>query len=133
MSSHVLVIEDEPDIRKTIDYNLSKESFEVIQAASIEEGEKAERPEAGEPGPDDQRCAHADIHADQSRPPAQAVGDPAEHEAAGSAADTDHAQKQCGSCGRRAAIRGVGDEMDEGHENAEGRDGARQIELKEGA
>ena len=41
MSSHVLVIEDEPDIRKTIDYNLSKESFEVIQAASIEEGEKA--------------------------------------------------------------------------------------------
>ena len=41
MKSCVLVIEDEPDIRKTIDYNLSKESFEVIQAASIEEGEKA--------------------------------------------------------------------------------------------
>jgi two-component system phosphate regulon response regulator PhoB len=41
MASRVLVIEDEPDIRKTIDYNLSKESFEVIQAASIEEGEKA--------------------------------------------------------------------------------------------
>ena len=41
MSSHVLVIEDEPDIRKTIDYNLSKESFQVTQAASIEEGEKA--------------------------------------------------------------------------------------------
>jgi len=41
MSSHVLVIEDEPDIRKTIDYNLSKESFKVTQAASIEEGEKA--------------------------------------------------------------------------------------------
>ena len=41
MTSHVLVIEDEPDIRKTIDYNLSKESFKVIQAASIEEGEKA--------------------------------------------------------------------------------------------
>jgi two-component system phosphate regulon response regulator PhoB len=40
MASRVLVIEDEPDIRKTIDYNLSKESFEVIQAASIEEGEK---------------------------------------------------------------------------------------------
>ena len=36
MTSHVLVIEDEPDIRKTIDYNLSKESFKVIQAASIE-------------------------------------------------------------------------------------------------
>ena len=41
MTSRVLIIEDEPDIRKTIDYNLSKESFEVIQAASIEEGEKA--------------------------------------------------------------------------------------------
>ena len=41
MTSRVLVIEDEPDIRKTIGYNLSKESFEVIQAASIEEGEKA--------------------------------------------------------------------------------------------
>ena len=40
MPSNVLVIEDEPDIRKTIDYNLSKESFKVIQAASIEEGEK---------------------------------------------------------------------------------------------
>ena len=41
MSQSVLIIEDEPDIRKTIDYNLSKESFEVIQAASIQEGEKA--------------------------------------------------------------------------------------------
>ena len=41
MTSRVLVIEDEPDIRKTIDYNLSKESFKVVQAASIEEGEKA--------------------------------------------------------------------------------------------
>ena len=41
MPSNVLVIEDEPDIRKTIDYNLSKESFKVIQAASIEAGEKA--------------------------------------------------------------------------------------------
>ena len=41
MTSRVLVIEDEPDIRKTIDYNLSKESFKVTQASSIEEGEKA--------------------------------------------------------------------------------------------
>ena len=41
MPSNVLVIEDEPDIRKTIDYNLSKESFKVTQASSIEEGEKA--------------------------------------------------------------------------------------------
>jgi two-component system phosphate regulon response regulator PhoB len=41
MTSHVLVIEDEPDIRKTIEYNLSKESYKVTLAASIEEGEKA--------------------------------------------------------------------------------------------
>ncbi len=40
MSSQVLIIEDEPDIRKTIDYNLSKESFKVLQAGSIAEGEK---------------------------------------------------------------------------------------------
>ena len=36
-----LIIEDEPDIRKTIDYNLSKESFKVVQAESIAQGEKA--------------------------------------------------------------------------------------------
>ena len=41
MTSQVLIIEDEPDIRKTIDYNLTKESFKVVQAGSIEEGEKA--------------------------------------------------------------------------------------------
>jgi len=40
MSSRVLIIEDEPDIRKTIDYNLKKESFDVLQASSIAEGEK---------------------------------------------------------------------------------------------
>lgn len=41
MAHCVLIIEDEPDIRKTIDYNLSKESFKVVQAESITEGEKA--------------------------------------------------------------------------------------------
>jgi two-component system phosphate regulon response regulator PhoB len=41
MAARILIIEDEPDIRKTIDYNLSKESFEVFQAASIAEGEQA--------------------------------------------------------------------------------------------
>ena len=41
MASRILIIEDEPDIRKTLDYNLSKESFEVFQAASIAEGEQA--------------------------------------------------------------------------------------------
>ena len=41
MTACVLIIEDEPDIRKTIDYNLTKESFTVVQASSIAEGEKA--------------------------------------------------------------------------------------------
>ncbi|MDB9813680.1 winged helix-turn-helix domain-containing protein [Gammaproteobacteria bacterium] len=41
MTVRVLIIEDEPDIRKTIDYNLSKESFQVVQAGSIAEGEKS--------------------------------------------------------------------------------------------
>jgi two-component system phosphate regulon response regulator PhoB len=41
MSVNVLIIEDEPDIRKTIEYNLSKESYSVFQASSISEGEKA--------------------------------------------------------------------------------------------
>jgi len=41
MTSRVLIIEDEPDIRKTIDYNLSKESFQVSQAGSIAEGEQS--------------------------------------------------------------------------------------------
>jgi len=41
MTSRVLIIEDEPDIRKTIDYNLSKESFQVFQAGSITEGEQS--------------------------------------------------------------------------------------------
>ena len=41
MASRILIIEDEPDIRKTLEYNFSKESFEVFQAASIAEGEQA--------------------------------------------------------------------------------------------
>ena len=41
MAHCVLIVEDEPDIRKTIDYNLSKESFKVVQAESIAQGEKA--------------------------------------------------------------------------------------------
>ena len=40
MSQSVLIIEDEPDIRKTIDYNLAKEAFIVLQASSIAEGEE---------------------------------------------------------------------------------------------
>jgi len=39
MTSTILIIEDEPDIRKTIDYNLTKETFTVLQAGSLKEGE----------------------------------------------------------------------------------------------
>lgn len=38
MSQKILIIEDEPDIRKTLEYNLSKEGFDVICASSMSEG-----------------------------------------------------------------------------------------------
>ncbi|MFL2700270.1 MAG: response regulator transcription factor [Gammaproteobacteria bacterium] len=37
MSNKVLVIEDEPDIRKTLEYNLSREGYKVESCGSIEE------------------------------------------------------------------------------------------------
>ena len=36
----ILIIEDEPDIRKTIDYNFVKEGFKVSVAGSLAEGKK---------------------------------------------------------------------------------------------
>ena len=38
MSKKILIIEDEPDIRKTIEYNLAREGFEIYTAASLNEG-----------------------------------------------------------------------------------------------
>ena len=38
MLQKILIIEDEPDIRKTLKYNLSKEGFDVICASSLSEG-----------------------------------------------------------------------------------------------
>ena len=38
MSQKILLIEDEPDIRKTLEYNLSREGFDVACASSISEG-----------------------------------------------------------------------------------------------
>jgi len=38
MLQKILIIEDEPDIRKTLEYNLSKEGFDVICASSLSEG-----------------------------------------------------------------------------------------------
>ena len=38
MSQRILIIEDEPDIRKTLEYNLSREGFDVICASSLSEG-----------------------------------------------------------------------------------------------
>ena len=40
MSHKVLVIEDEPDIRKTLEYNLLSEGFEVFGCGSIKEAKK---------------------------------------------------------------------------------------------
>jgi two-component system phosphate regulon response regulator PhoB len=40
MSNKILIIEDEPDIRKTIEYNLSREGFEILTAASLKEGKE---------------------------------------------------------------------------------------------
>ena len=38
MSQKILLIEDEPDIRKTLEYNLSREGFDVACASSLSEG-----------------------------------------------------------------------------------------------
>ena len=38
MSQKILIIEDEPDIRKTLEYNISREGYEVITASSLSEG-----------------------------------------------------------------------------------------------
>ena len=38
MTEKILLIEDEPDIRKTLEYNITREGFEVMSAASLSEG-----------------------------------------------------------------------------------------------
>jgi two-component system phosphate regulon response regulator PhoB len=38
MSQKILIIEDEPDIRKTLEYNITREGYEVISASSLSEG-----------------------------------------------------------------------------------------------
>ena len=38
MSQKILLIEDEPDIRKTLEYNLSREGYGVISTSSLAEG-----------------------------------------------------------------------------------------------
>ena len=38
---HILIIEDEPDIRKTIEYNFLKEGFKVTNAGSLADGKAA--------------------------------------------------------------------------------------------
>ena len=40
MSLNILIIEDEPDIRKNLEYNLSREGYSVLTAASIAEAEQ---------------------------------------------------------------------------------------------
>ena len=38
MSQKILIIEDEPDIRKTLEYNISREGYDVISASSLSDG-----------------------------------------------------------------------------------------------
>ena len=38
---NILVIEDEPDIRKNLEYNLSREGFKVSTAGSLKDGLKS--------------------------------------------------------------------------------------------
>jgi len=38
MSQKILIIEDEPDIRKTLEYNITREGYEAISASSLSEG-----------------------------------------------------------------------------------------------
>ena len=38
MSQRILIIEDEPDIRKTLEYNISREGYKVVSASSLSEG-----------------------------------------------------------------------------------------------
>ena len=38
MSQKIFIIEDEPDIRKTLEYKISREGYDVISASSLSEG-----------------------------------------------------------------------------------------------
>ena len=40
MSQKILIIEDEPDIRKTLEYNISREGYKVESASSLSEGKE---------------------------------------------------------------------------------------------
>jgi two-component system phosphate regulon response regulator PhoB len=44
MPSKILVIEDEPDIRKTLEYNLSREGYEVTVCGTLQEAKKLLEP-----------------------------------------------------------------------------------------
>ena len=40
MSQKILIIEDEPDIRKTLEYNISREGYKVVSASSLSKGKE---------------------------------------------------------------------------------------------
>ena len=40
MSHKILIIEDEPDIRKTLEYNISREGYKVVCASSLSKGKE---------------------------------------------------------------------------------------------
>ena len=39
MSHHILVVEDEPDINKTVSYNLANEGFYPVSALNLQEAD----------------------------------------------------------------------------------------------
>ena len=39
MSHHILVVEDEPDINKTVSYNLANEGFHPVSALNLQEAD----------------------------------------------------------------------------------------------
>lgn len=40
MTKKILIIEDEPDIRKTLEYNIAREGYDVTSASSLSEGKQ---------------------------------------------------------------------------------------------
>ena len=39
MSHHILVVEDEPDINKTVSYNLANEGFHPVSALNLQQAD----------------------------------------------------------------------------------------------
>src|SRR5882672_12109636 len=92
-----------------------------------------ERPQVGREGPYGLGERHAHEHRQERARAAHAVGEAAENEAPGGAADADHAEEQDGRRRGDAVIPRVGDEVDERDEQPERADQAGGVEAGEAA